>query len=183
MAVQFNHMTNSYLNTLQLHLPLFGVCYPSPTSVWIFNVVIILISIPILDQCIYPYLRQYTPNMLKRFGISYVLLIVSASIFCVYETIGHHALSQGSSDSSQSCMFDSGSEGGGDMHMHMSAWLTLLPIGLLSFGEIFLKVTGTRMTTHIPLFNCCDFHLHIKTALLFSLLHLSTTISCSINTL
>ena len=138
MVVQFNHMTNSYLTTLQLHLPLFGDCYPSPTSVWIFNVVIILISIPILDQFIYPYLRQYTPNMFKRFGISYVLLIVSAGIFCLYETIGHHALSHGSSDSSQSCMFNDSEQN----VIQMSAWLTLLPLVLVAVAEIFLKVTG-----------------------------------------
>ena len=106
IAVQFNHMTDSYMETLQLHLPLLGDCRPSPASVWTFNNVAILIAIPILDQCIYPCLRQYTPNMLKRFGISYVLLIISAGILCLYETIGHHALSHGTSDSNQSCMFD-----------------------------------------------------------------------------
>ena len=163
MVVQFNHMTHSYLTTLQLHLPLFGDCHPAPTSVWIFNIVIILIAIPILDQCIYPYLRQYTPNMLKRFGISYVLLIISAGILCLYETIGHHAYS--SSESSQSCMFDSGSNGGSNIHMHMSAWLILFPIGLASFAEIFLKVTGTCIITHDFQLSkqhyCCFCQLHM----------------------
>ena len=146
MAVQFNHMTDSYIRALQFHLPLVGVCYPSPTSVWIFNIVTIMIAVPLIDQCLYPCLRQYTPNMLKRFGVSYVLLIVSAGILCLYETIGHHTLPHSLSGPTQSCMFrDGSSESGEGGDLHMSAWLTILPIVLVSFAEIFLKVTGMNM--------------------------------------
>ena len=139
MAVQFNHMTSSYLKTLQLPFN----CHPSTTSVWFFNVNTILITIPIIDQCLCPCLRQYAPNMLKRFGISYILLIIVAGILCLYETIGHHALSQNSSDDNKSCMFDEKS----NFQMQMSAWLTLLPIFLISFAEILLKVIGEYFFT------------------------------------
>ena len=132
MAVQFQHMTDSYFNTLPKRLPFH--CSPSTTSVWTFNVVMILIAIPIIDQCLHPCLRQYAPNMLKRFGISYVLLIISAGILCTYETIGHrmHTFSK------NSCMFEREEED----NLNISAWLTLVPITFVSLGEIFLKVTG-----------------------------------------
>ena len=136
MALQFNHMSDSYMQTLVLP----HGCRPSTTSVWIFNILTILATILFLDQCLYPCLRQYAPNMLKRFGISYILLIASATLLTLYESIGHHWLSN--SSGARSCMFNESNAQKEDDIIQMSSWLTLVPVVLVSFAEIFLKVTG-----------------------------------------
>jgi dipeptide/tripeptide permease len=135
MSIQFRHMTNHCSFTL---------------NEWAFNVWTILVAIPIIDQFIYPFLRQFAPNMLKRFGVSYVLLICSVGVLCLLEIVGHSIDQQGRhSDSAANCMFDATFA---DEHkcthhedhsvMPLSAYLILVPVFMASIAEIFLKVTG-----------------------------------------
>ena len=156
MALQFNHMSDSYMQTLVLR----HGCRPSTTSVWIFNILTILATILFLDQCLYPCLRQYAPNMLKRFGISYILLIASAALLTLYESIGHHWLSNPSGAASNgSCMFGESSAQKKDDIIQMTSWLTLVPVVLVAIAEIFLKVTGNYdvlLAMHIQ----CHVHAH-----------------------
>ena len=121
-----------------------------PLNDWAFNVWTILIAIPIFDQCVYPFLRQFAPNMLKRFGISYILLIISTGVLCVFEIVGHIAQdSNQSSNPAANCMFDTTfreQHKCGDHRDHfvlpLSAYLVLVPVVMGSIAEIFLKVTG-----------------------------------------
>jgi dipeptide/tripeptide permease len=103
-------------------------------NVWIFNVVTVLVAIPLMDQCLYPFLRQFAPNMLKRFGLSYILLLCSVGLLCLYEILGHNVIHQ---LSKKYCMFNRNQE-----VMPMSAFWILIPVILAAIGEIFLKVTG-----------------------------------------
>ena len=105
-----------------------------------FNVWTILVAIPIIDQFIYPLLRQFAPNMLKRFGMSYVLLICSVGVLCLIEIVGHINDQQAAN-----CMF--AKEHKCTHHedhsvMPLSAYLILVPVIMASVAEIFLKVTG-----------------------------------------
>ena len=135
IALQFNHMENSYLQNKILY------CTPSDLSVWVINVVVILLTIPFLDQCLYPFLRHYVPNMLKRIGIGYILLLVSAMLLILYEGIGHHVnLPKTLSSNETLCMFDETSET--KEHIEMSSWLVLLPFVFVSVAEVFVMVTG-----------------------------------------
>ena len=114
---------------------------------WAFNVWTILVAIPIIDQFIYPILRQFAPNMLKRFGMSYVLLICSVGVLCLLEIVGHINDQQDRpGDSAANCMFTA-KEHNSTHHedhsvMPLSAYLILVPVIMASIAEIFLKVTG-----------------------------------------
>ena len=140
IALQFNHMSGSYLQDTIFH------CTPSDLSVWIFNVVVILMTIPLLDQFLYPFLRHYVPNMLKRIGIGYILLIVSAMLLILYEGIGHN-VNQPKTVSSNAtlCIFEETSET--KEHLEMSSWLVLLPYLFISVAEVFVMVTGMLKCT------------------------------------
>ena len=132
MSLQFRHMSNHCSFKL---------------NEWAFNVWIILLAIPIIDQCVYPFLRQFAPNMLKRFGMSYILLVCSAGILCLFEIIGHRAQRESSdAAAAANCMFDTtfAEEHQCAHHedLYLSAYLTLVPIFMASIAEIFLKVTG-----------------------------------------
>jgi len=132
IALQFNHMSDSYLQDTNFH------CTP---SVWVFNMVAILMTIPLLDQFLYPFLRHYVPNMLKRIGIGYILLIVSATLLILYEGIGHNVNQPNTVGSNATlCMFEETSET--KEHLELSSWLVLLPYVLISVAEVFVMVTG-----------------------------------------
>ncbi|CAI8051360.1 Solute carrier family 15 member 4 [Geodia barretti] len=132
MSIQFRHMSNHCSFTL---------------NEWAFNVWTILVAIPIIDQFIYPILRQFAPNMLKRFGMSYVLLICSVGVLCLLEIVGHINDQQG--DSAANCMFATANAKEHKCTHHedhsvmpLSAYLILVPVIMASIAEIFLKVTA-----------------------------------------
>ena len=118
-AFQFNHMKDSFLKK---HV--FG-CRPDDNFVLMLNIVTILVLIPLLDQCVYPCLQEHTPNMLKRIGLGYILLILSAGVLCTYEGIGNVG-----------CMFIT------DKSSSLNSWLALLPTLTVAIAEVYVKVTG-----------------------------------------
>ena len=107
-------------------------CPISGTSWWAINVVIIVVLIPLLNQCLYPYLREYTPSMLKRIGIAYFMIFLTPLILLLYEGIGHHA------SGGEHCIFLHNSE-----KLEISSWLLLLPIFTISVGEVFISISST----------------------------------------
>ena len=135
IPLQFNHMKNSYLRHSKLP------CTPSELTVWVFNTVTILIFIPILDQCVYPCLREYVPNMLKRIGLGYLILLFSTIVLVLYETIGYHVDVPATRDSNTtSCMFDKTQP---VEVVSMSSWLILVPYVFIALAEVFVMVTST----------------------------------------
>ena len=122
-AFQFNHMKDSFLKK---HV--FG-CQPDDNFVLMLNIVTILVLIPLLDQCVYPCLQERTPNMLKRIGLGYILLIFSAIVLCTYEGIGNADCMLVTSKSSSL--------------IPLNSWLALLPTITATIAEVFVNVTGT----------------------------------------
>ena len=116
-------MKNSFLKK-NLHIQ----CHPLENFVWVFNIVSILILIPLLDQCLYPCLQGRGPNMLKRIGMGYLLLIISAVVLCTYEGIQRNA----------DCMF----EDHASSKNYLSSWLVLLPGLTVAIAEVCVNVTG-----------------------------------------
>ena len=44
---------------------------------------IIILLLPLIDQCMCPLLRTHPPSMLQRIGLGFVLLIISVAILAV----------------------------------------------------------------------------------------------------
>ena len=140
MSVQSRHMAHSYAN---FHFNTsFGTCSISNSTFWIVNSMSILIVLPTLNLLVYPCLREYTPSLLKRIGLSYVLSAVSSLVLLLIVHVGHkdprlrilHQLSE-------YCLFaDRGIER--DDRLLLSSWTLLLPLLLASISEIFVNVSS-----------------------------------------
>ena len=139
-AIQVNHMASSFL---QLNL---GVCVLSDSAVWTINVITILAAIPLMNQVIFPCLREYTPSMLKRIGIGYMLALSSPLLLLIYEAVGHN---QGgiSENTADLCMFVNEAALKLD-GLKLNSWLMLLPYTAINLTEVFIFVSSKRTRTY-----------------------------------
>ena len=65
-------------------------CEFEANPTWFLNVVVILIAIPILNQFLVPFLREYRPNILQKIIIGYVLVIVASVSMLIIIGVGEH---------------------------------------------------------------------------------------------
>lgn len=125
--LQSEHMTGDFLR-----FSITSEC-TLQSAQWGTNILTIIIVIPILNQVVYPCLREYTPNMLKRIGIGYFLALISPLIMALIEGFGHHVNKQ--------CMFVNH-----DVSMETSAWLILIPQTTINLAEVFIAVSSECAT-------------------------------------
>ena len=121
-------------------------CSFTDGSVWIFNIAVILIAIPILNQCVFPFLREYTPNMQKRIGFGYILTILAPFLLLVLSSVGFGILSsrgQGQ-NATMSCMFSDSSTTPtqGQVRLPVNSVFILLPHMTVSIAEVFVIVAS-----------------------------------------
>jgi len=116
-------------------------CKFQESSVWIGNIVLIVLAIPFINFVLYPFLREYAPNMLKRIGIGHFLAICSPLSLLIASSIGYHTLKHFRSDALESCMF---MEDSWDLHgeLPVSHFFVLLPQALISIAEILIIVSS-----------------------------------------
>ncbi len=114
------------------------VCTYSDSAGWSFNVITILIAIPILNYLVFPCLREFTPSMLKRIGIGYFFAILAPLMLIVIEVVAHH---QHHHDP-DSCMFLNNGTVGDGGEVRLSAWTVLPPTLAITLAEIFIFVSS-----------------------------------------
>lgn len=108
------------------------------------NILVILVVIPLMNQCVYPFLRNYTPNMLKRIGIGCILIISSVFGFLLITAIGQGILSerQQLDIATQTCMFNTNDNQTDFIALPLNSFITLLPQLLLGLSEVFVYITS-----------------------------------------
>ena len=111
------------------------------------NSVIILLAIPIMDQLIFPFLRDFTPSTLKRIGMGWVSLVLASFISMLHEAVSYHQ-----SRSNDRCVF-SLNDGVGADSPSLPFWLYLLTQTLLSVSYMLIK-TSSKLTLLVCL-NVC----------------------------
>ena len=116
-------------------------CGSTQSSVWLLNVVSILVIVPLLDKIVFPCLREYTPNMLKRIGIGYFISILSPLVLLVLEGVGHHQSGLTGIATVQQCMFKETQVPAADPLELSSAWV-VLPHLFITLAEIFTYVSS-----------------------------------------
>ena len=131
IAAQYDHMRGGQL-LMNFSIGSLKHCGSTQSSVWLLNVVSILLIVPLLDKIVVPCLREYTPNMLKRIGIGYFICILSPLILLVLEGVGHHL----TRNATQKCMFKEAQVPGADPLELSSAWV-VLPHFIITLAEIF----------------------------------------------
>ena len=138
IAAQDNHMQGGQL-FMNFSLGILKQCGTTDSSLWLVNVVSILVIIPLLDKLVFPCLREYTPNMLKRIGIGYSLSILSPLILLVIEGVGHHQPGL-SMNATQQCMFQETGVPADPLELS-SAWVAL-PHLFITLTEVFIFISS-----------------------------------------
>lgn len=111
------------------------------------NIFVILAVIPLLNQCVFPFLRNYTPNMLKRIGVGCVLIVLSTITLLTLTTIGQSVLDKQGllNNATEYCMFtetDMDDPDPGFVLLPLSSFLSLIPQLLISVAEVFVNVSS-----------------------------------------
>ncbi len=130
ITTQIKYMTVPYINTL------IGSC----TSVWVVNILFIVLAIPIINYCLYPFLREYTPNMQKRIGIGHFLVFLSPFFLLLLSSVGFSRVGSQSEVATHSCMFVNTSLL--PIHLDISSYYILIPHVLASLAEIFIVISS-----------------------------------------
>lgn len=115
---------------------------------WFGNALTIVAFIPSLDQLVFPCLRDRAPSMLKRIGLSLVILFISVCILVAFEEAG--ALNPASSGNSSfshttnatanvSCTLVANVP---QPRIDLDYKLVIIPLALISIAEVLLRVSG-----------------------------------------
>ena len=119
-----------------------GTCSVSGNTYWMVNSLTILIVLPILSQFVFPCLREYTPNLLKRIGFGYILSAVSPLVLMILVHAGHkdprlpHELSKDCLFAQRNMTMDESST------LFLNSWFLLIPFILISVSEVFVSVSS-----------------------------------------
>ena len=126
-------------NFLSFNFTLPDHCSDSTITHWIVNILTIIVVVPILDQIVYPILREYAPSLLKRITLGYVFTFITPILLLIYEHVGHHSSLPTAAVGDQ-CIF-----AGSDQDVtrnQLSSYFVLIPYMSLNFGEIFVNISG-----------------------------------------
>lgn len=120
---------------------IFVACGVSDSSVWVVNISVITLAIPIINYCLYPFLREYTPNMRKKIGIGHILTFLSPLVFLILSSVGFtNLVNVGFGEAAtNSCMFNPLPS---DIKNPISSVYILIPHILISLAEIFVIVSS-----------------------------------------
>lgn len=121
---------------------------------WFVNALVIVIFIPAADQLVFPCLRDRVPSMLKRIGLSLVILFVSVCILMIYEENGARGPTGGSGSfrgdtaniSNLTCTLATFSPA---PRIAIDYKLVIIPLILISIAEVLLMVSGIDWTIRV----------------------------------
>ena len=106
---------------------------------WFVNALTIVLFIPLAELVIFPCLRDRVPSMLKRIGLSLIIISVSLCILLVYEEGDDLPGGLAANVSSDVCTL---AVPGPTPHIAIDYEWVLLPLILISIAEVLLMVPG-----------------------------------------
>ena len=136
LGLLIEHFYNNFLS-IKFKIPYY--CSDSIITHTIVNILTIIVVVPILDQIVYPILREYTPSLLKRIALGYAFAFITPVLLLIYEHVGHHSSVLTAAVAGQ-CIF-----AGSDQDvapLQLSSYFVLIPYMLFSLGEIFVNISG-----------------------------------------
>lgn len=119
------------------------------------SLLVLLLGVPFMNSCIFPFLRDYTPNMLRRIGLGYILAILSIICFLVITITGQevHRAEEINHENATlhthlTCVFSNdASDHAQYVRLPISVHYMVIPNVLMIFAEIFLNISG-KQTPH-----------------------------------
>lgn len=117
------------------------------------NVVMVLLFIPILNSLIYPFLREYMPNMVKRIGIGGIMAILAQVSILVISAVGTRREWTPQSTAENQCMLltnFTNFNNSGFIERYafspVSEFYVLIPLFLITWAEVLINITSTFPT-------------------------------------
>lgn len=135
------HDMNAKNLNLHIEIGKLGECSLSDKFTIFSNVLLILLFIPVLNSIIYPFLREYVPNMLKRIGLGSVMALLSLVSALLISAVGsrRHLVHD------EQCMFAANFSYVAVQKSYdyspVSEYYVLIPQGLITLAEIFINIT------------------------------------------
>lgn len=108
------------------------------------NVSLVLLLIPLLNFIIYPFLREYMPNMLKRIGLGVLLAVLAQFAVLAMSGVGSRR-TWINNTSHEQCMFSTNFNRSTPLvydYSNVSEFYVLLPHLLITVAEILVNVTS-----------------------------------------
>ena len=137
LGLLIKHFNNNFLSN-KFKIPYY--CRDSTITHTIVNILTIIVVVPILDQIVYPILREYTPSLLKRIALGYAFTFITPVLLLIYEHVGHHNSVLTATMAGRQCIFN-GSDPDVDQ-LQLSSYFVLIPYILFSLGEIFVNISS-----------------------------------------
>ena len=121
-------------------------CKFESDSTWFLNYVVILIAIPILNQCLVPFLREYRPSILQKIMIGYILVIVASVSLLIIIGVGeHHNGNAFYGNYTNACIFIVANENSvadqSSIKLAVPSMTLIVPGILVSLAEVFICIS------------------------------------------
>ena len=135
------HDINSTTLTGNFSIGPMGGCEFSDKFVIAFNVVLVLILIPILNFVLFPFLREYMPNMLKRIGMGMFLSLLAQISTLAISGAGAR---RSWANNDRQCMFyaDFETDPPDYKYSPVSEFYVLIPLVLITMAEVFIHISS-----------------------------------------
>ena len=120
-----------------------GSCRFTDKFTLVSNVSLILLLVPLLNSLLYPFLREYVPNMVKRFGVGTVMAFLSLLSLLVISAVGSSGRDH---QPQQQCMFSANFSNSSIAYDYssVSEYYIIIPHVLITLAEIFTNITSKR---------------------------------------
>ena len=118
-------------------------CQFEANSTWVLNIAVVLITIPILNQCLVPFLREYRPSMLQKIMIGYLLAIFSSVSMLAVIEVGESVLRHNDNyeNSTHLCIFSADLDDPDYVKLPVHSWTIMVPHILTSVAEVFINIS------------------------------------------
>ena len=109
----------------------------------LIEALVLLIAIPLFNSCIFPFLRDYTPNMLRRIGLGYLLAILSVASLLVI-TIAGQLMDNPDMlrNATKVCVLSNNIHPVDINPLPITVYFLVIPNSLIVLAEVFLNISS-----------------------------------------
>ena len=129
--------------TINIHLnvPILQKCKiftDTGKFIYVLNAFLVLMAVPVINNILYPFLREYLPNMRKRIGVGSLLSVLSVLSAFILSVIGS---TRDRTHQEYQCMFFTDNVQKDYDFSPVSGYYVIISLVLITIGEIFINVT------------------------------------------
>ena len=143
MPLQLYDMNSSAIK-FTFKVGVLGECHFQDKVVLGVNVVMVLIIIPLLNSIVYPFLREYMPNMVKRIGLGAIFAVLAQLSMLILSGVGSRR-DFGAGRHDQCAFFTNFTNITATkeyVYSSVPEYYALIPLFLITLAEILVNITS-----------------------------------------